>query len=217
MHPLTALARLRRDNRGVAMLEFALIAPVFVTTLLFGLEIVMFALAHAQVSRIANSTADLAARYRASIDEADVRQLFLGARLSAEGINFAENGRLLLSSITRNQTANGHWIRWQRCEGELDEESALGAQGDGQTGTAIETVNGMAINTGDNIMVAEAVFEYQPFIYPDALFETIFGGRKIVYTSSYMAREIALPTITNTTNIPSGSWQTMANDCPASS
>ena len=93
----------------------------------------------------------------------------------------------------------------------------FGEQGDGQTGTAIATVDGLTLNTGDNIMVAEAVFEYQPLIYPDAVFDTIFGGRRIVYSSSYMAREIALPTITNTTGIPAGSWQTMANDCPASS
>lgn len=217
MHQLKRLARLFADRRGVAMMEFALVAPIFLMTLLFGLEIVMFALAHSQVSRVANSTADLAARYRASIDEADVQQLFLGARLSAEGIDFAENGRLLLSSVTRNQTNNGHWIRWQRCEGDLDEESRLGEQGDGQSDTAIETVDGLTLNIGDNIMVAEAVFEYQPFIYPDALFDSIFGGRQIAYTSSYMAREIALPTITNTTGIPSSAWQTMANDCPASS
>jgi len=217
VHQLGRLSRLHRDTGGVAILEFALIAPVFLVTLLFGLEIVMFALAQSQVSRIANSTADLAARYRASIDEADVQQLFLGARLSAEGIDFAEHGRLLLSSITRNQTNNGHWIRWQRCEGELDEDSGLGAQGDGQSDTAIATVNGLALNTGDNIMVAEAMFDYQPLIYPDAVFDGIFGSRRITYTSSYMAREIALPTITNTTGIASSSWQTMANGCPASS
>jgi Flp pilus assembly pilin Flp len=217
VHRLKRLRRLHRDERGVAIMEFALVAPLFLTVLLFGLEIVMFALAHSQVSRIANSTADLAARYRASIDEADVQQLFLGARLSAEGIDFAEHGRLLLSSVTRNQSNNGHWIRWQRCEGALDEASALGEQGDGQSSSDVATVNGLTLNTGDNVMVAEAVFEYQPLIYPDAIFEEIFGGRRIVYTSSYMAREIALPTITNTTNIPSDAWQTMANDCPASS
>lgn len=217
MHHLTRLRRLGRDASGVAILEFALVAPIFLITLLFGLEIVMFALAQSQVSRVANSTADLAARYRASIDEADVQQLFLGARLSAEGIDFAENGRLLLSSVTRNQSSDGHWIRWQRCEGALDADSALGEQGDGQTGTAIATVDGLTLNAGDNIMVAEAVFDYQPLIYPDAVFDGIFGGRRIVYRSSYMAREIALPSLTNTTGIPSSSWQTMANDCPASS
>jgi Flp pilus assembly pilin Flp len=217
VHQLIRLRRLARDARGIAMLEFALIAPVFLVTLLFGLEIVMFALAQSQVSRVANSTADLAARYRASIDEADVQQLFLGARLSAEGIDFAENGRLLLSSVTRNQSNDGHWIRWQRCEGALDEASTLGAQGDGQTGTAIATVDGLTLNTGDNIMVAEAIFDYQPFIYPEAVFDAIFGGRRITYRSSYMAREIALPTITNTTGIAASAWQTMANGCPASS
>ncbi len=217
MHQLSRLTALARDRRGIALIEFALIAPVFMVTLLLGLEIVMFALAQSQVSRVANSTADLAARYRASIDEADVQQLFLGARLSAEGIDFAEHGRLLLSSVTRNQSNDGHWIRWQRCEGALDAESALGDQGDGQSDTAIATVDGLMLNTGDNVMVAEAAFDYQPLIYSDALFDAIFGSRRITYRSSYMAREIALPSLTNTTNIPSSAWQTMANDCPASS
>lgn len=204
---MTALDRLRSNQRGVALIEFAIGLPVFLTLVVCGLETVNLIMAHQQVSRIATSTADLAARYRAAIDEGDVKQLFLGAKLSAENIDFQQHGRLILSSVMRNTGNNGHWVRWQRCEGQLGAViSVIGPEDAGKTGTgsatSIPTVKysaatpGMTLNPGDNTMTAEATFEYQP------LFVSGIHGLRIRYAASFMARELALPSLTNSNNIP---------------
>lgn len=198
------MRKLREDRRGVAFIEFALGLPVFTGLLLTGLETVHLIMAHQQVSRIAISTADLAARYRGSIDESDVKQLFLGARLSADSIDFPAHGRLILSSVMRNAANNGHWVRWQRCDGSLGAvTSVIGVQNAGQTGSGIPYIKykasdtaGMVISAGDDVMSAEATYDYQP------LFLSAYAGVKIRYAATFMARELALPSLTNANNLP---------------
>ena len=56
---------------------------------LVGLETANFAMAHLRVSNIAMLTADNAARVRDSIDEADVIELFTGAKMTGDSIKFA--------------------------------------------------------------------------------------------------------------------------------
>lgn len=195
--------RLWRNRSGIAAVEFALGLPIFVTLLLSGLETVNLILAHQQVSRIAISTADLAARYRGSIDEADVKQLFLGARLSADSIDFKSHGRLILSSVMRNAANSGQWIRWQRCEGQL--ASAVGVNGAQDAGKSDSLVpfiryrsgdsSGMVLSPGDNVMSAEATYAYQP------LFIGSMAGTQIRYAATFIVRELALPTLTNTTGL----------------
>lgn len=178
-------------------MEFALMTPFFVTTLLYGLDTMWYVHAHQEVSRLATSTADLAARYRASIDEKDVKTLFLGAKLSTDGIDLLGKGRLILSSVTRNALNNGHWVRWQRCQGSLTNASQLGIQGAGALDTTVAKVAGMTLNAGDNVMYAEAYYKYQPLF-----FKQLFAKDTMIkYSATFMAREIALPSLTNVTNM----------------
>jgi hypothetical protein len=198
--------RLRRDSGGLAILEFALTLPFFVTTLLYGVDTMSFAVTHQQMSRMAISTADLAARYRASIDEKDIVLMFLGAQMGANVDEFDARGRLILSSVTRNAANNGHWVRWQRCLGNLDRDSQLGAENAGQNSTAIANVDGMVLNNGDNVMFAEVFFTYQPLF-----FENLFNETEVHYTANFMSRELALLSLTNTSDLS----EAQKKKCPA--
>lgn len=123
---IAAVRRLRRFSAslgtctsGLALTEFAMSVPVLLTLGLFGLETANFAMAHLRVSNIAMMTADNAARIRDSIDEADVVELFTGAKMTGAGINFAQNGRIILSDLEHTGSGSNQWIRWQRCDGAL--------------------------------------------------------------------------------------------------
>ncbi len=185
----------------MSVAEFALMLPFFVSTLLLGMDTIWYVHAHQEASRLATSTADLAARYRASLDEKDVKTLFLGARLSTDGVDFLGKGRLILSSVTRNAANNGHWVRWQRCQGSLVNVSQLGVENAGQLNSSVATVSGMTLNAGDNVMYAEVFYKYQPLF-----FTALYPKDKLIkYTASFMAREIALPSLTNVTNLATAS------------
>jgi Flp pilus assembly protein TadG len=115
--PLHALRALRRSQSGLAMTEFAFALPILLTLGLVGLEVAWLTLAHLRVSNIAMMTADNASRVRDSIDEGDVVELFLGASLAGQAMNFANKGRIILYSLEPTPTGGNQWIRWQRCTG----------------------------------------------------------------------------------------------------
>lgn len=195
------MTQLGRSEAGISITEFSLMLPVFITTLLLGMDTLWFVHAHQEASRLATSTADLAARYRASLDEKDVKSLFLGARLSTDGVDFLGKGRLVLSSVTRNTANNGHWVRWQRCQGSLTNASQLGVENAGQSSSSVAKVAGMTLNPGDNVMYAEVFYKYQPLF-----FTALYPKDKLIkYSASFMAREIALPSLTNVTNLGNSS------------
>ena len=226
--PLTLRSRRKirkasADDGGVAFMEFALALPFLCVTFLGGLELVNLAIAHQQISRVATSTADLAARFRSSIDETDVETLFLGSRLALRLADFDTRGRIILSSVTANQpipsgtggdpVPNGHVIRWQRCEGNYNSTSSIGGEGDGlyTDGTPwneIPTIDGMEVLWPNTVMFAEVTYQYEPiFGTGGSLMQSIsslFETREIKYRAAFIARELSLQTITNTTEIPDG-------------
>lgn len=136
------LTSLRRDRRGLALVEFAITLPVILLLGYGGIEMVNFIVANMRVSQIAMTVADNAARVRTSIDEADIDDIMIGAKKIGESIGFAANGRIILSDLEQrtNTTGTGstgvvtaanpngyrQWIRWQRCAGALNVTSSYG-------------------------------------------------------------------------------------------
>lgn len=116
--------RLRKSRRGVAYMEFALALPVLLGSGLLGIETINLVVAYLRVSNIAMMTADNASRVRDSIDEADILELFTGAKMSGESIKFGEYGRIILSDLEANQAGTGQWLRWQRCYGKKQVNSS---------------------------------------------------------------------------------------------
>jgi Flp pilus assembly protein TadG len=194
-------ARLRADTSGLALTEFAFSIPILLTLGLFGLETANFAMSHLRVSNIAMLTADNAARVRDSIDEADVIELFTGAKMTGQSISFAQNGRIVLSSIEPNTAgaggaSTGQWIRWQRCDGARNFNSAYGAQGTGQNNASLQSVgpatSPISAASGTAVMVVEVSYIYQPII-PNSF----LSGREIRYESAFNVRQRVNQAITN--------------------
>ena len=213
-------ARSLRDcTSGLALTEFAMSLPVLLTLGLFGLETANLAMAHLRVSNIAMLTADNAARIRDSIDESDVVELMTGAKMTGDGIAFAQNGRIVLSSLENNGTRQ--WIRWQRCDGALNVAPSYGRP---LTSTGSQIVNGTEIygtdrqtassapsspnmstmtgmgpagnqitsQTGTAVMMVEVTYNYQPII-PNSF----LNGMQIRYESSFNVRQRTNQSITN--------------------
>lgn len=185
--------RLLGDDSGLALTEFALSLPILLGLGLIGLETANLAIANLKVSNIAMLTADSAARVRDSIDEADVNEIFTGARSAGGALNITQNGRIILSSIEPNSAgtggaSTGQWIRWQRCIGTKNVSSSYGAQGKGQNDNSLQSVTSggsqISAQAGTAILVAEVNYTYQPLIS-----NSIFGPRTITYVSAFNVRQ----------------------------
>lgn len=136
-----------RDRRGVALIEFALAAPVILLLGIGGVEVGNYVMANLRVSQIAMAVADNAGRVRTSIDEADVTEIMIGAMTMGEPLSLGANGRIILSDLEQRTTTTGangkgpvsatnpngyrQWFRWQRCAGALSVTSSLGGPTDG--------------------------------------------------------------------------------------
>jgi hypothetical protein len=142
------------DQRGVALTEFAIVAPVMLLLGLGGTELANYVMANLRVSQIAMSVADNAGRVRTTIDEADVTELMIGAMKMGDPISFPANGRIILSDLEQRTTTTGtngkgavtatnpngfrQWIRWQRCAGALSVTSSLGVP---RNGSGVAVIN----------------------------------------------------------------------------
>lgn len=194
-------SRLDSDTSGVSALEFAICAPFFLMVMVGGTELCNLALMHMRVSKVAVTVADNAARVRTQIDEADINEIFEGAKRAGGGIDFQAHGRVVLSSLQDNSQPapdSGQMINWQRCWGALPEAPAYGkenagrrdatlASGMGREGKAITSAPGTAI------MFVEVTYDYKPFFTSQ-----LFGPQKIRYETAYNVRERVNQDISNT-------------------
>ncbi|KWV96402.1 TadE/TadG family type IV pilus assembly protein [Erythrobacter sp.] len=205
LRTLRPLRALRRDTRGLALTEFAFAAPVFLTLVLTGLELSNLALAHLRVSQMAMTVADNAGRVTTGIDEANIYEVFTGAEYVGNGLDFAANGRVVLSSLEHNgQTGSdeGQTIVWQRCWGDATTvQPAYGVEGDGADDDSLESGLGSGTDTitalpDTAVMFVEATYAYQPLVSTG-----FFTPPTIRYESAFNVRGRQNNAITNTQSL----------------
>lgn len=187
-----SLPHLRSDERGVALIEFAITLPLFVILLTGGLELTSLALTHLQLNRTAETMADNASRVRMQMDEFDISQIFEGVELQGESIDLATKGRVVISSIEDNGklgSARGQKIRWQRCTGAKVKAPRYGREGKGASDNSLKDGIGppgrrIAAQPGTAVMHAEVVYDYEPQI-----FSGVFAPHEIRYETAFNVRE----------------------------
>lgn len=198
------LAKFVTDRSGVAMIEFAYSAPLFLVTVLGGVELINYTLANLRVNQIAMSVADNAGRIQTAVDEANIYELFAGAEVLGRELDFEERGRVVLTSLEDNGQPGGNGgqkIGWQRCWGELPVASRYGVEGDGRDDNSLAGGlggNGRRIvaTPGSPIMFAEVTYRYKPIIGRDLIKDPI-----IRYESAFNVREHRAPMIGNANDL----------------
>lgn len=203
------LRALAGSNSGLALTEFAFSLPILLVLLLGGLETANFALTHLRVNQIAMTVADNAGRVRTGIDESHINEVFAGADLAGQSINFEENGRIALSSLQPNGKSDGdagQMINWQRCHGELDVDPAYGDEGLGRNDDALAEGMGLDGNKivsapGTAVMFVEVTYQYRPLFWQVGM-----ASPRIRYESAFNVRERTNQNLTNTQGLTT-------NDC----
>jgi len=196
---------LRRDARGLAMVEFALALPLVLLTSCYGIEVANFALTNLRVSQVALALADNASRVGVSsattqqLREVDLSDVLRATQKQGEQLNIAKYGRVTLSSLEADDK-DVQRIHWQRCLGLKQGDdwkshygetptSAGSAAGTAYQGTTVTGGMGPGTNkvkapTGSGVMFVEVNYLYQP------VFGTwLSGDRRIHYIASYIVRD----------------------------
>ncbi|WP_250893583.1 TadE/TadG family type IV pilus assembly protein [Croceibacterium selenioxidans] len=168
--PAELVRGLRLDQRGLAFVEFAVTLPILLVLMSSGLELANYVIATKRIGEIAALVADNASRIGTQsilsnrpISEAEINDVFIGADLEAGQLDLEGNGRIILSSLQRNED-DQQMISWQRCFGSLAHPSSYGDEGNvgisgmGPAGDQVTAAPGTAV------MVVEIAYEYEPLV-----------------------------------------------------
>lgn len=161
------------DDRGSTLMEFALAMPLFLLMLLGGAELGSLLLATQKVQRLASTMADLVAQS----DGMTAREL---DKLLAAGVYIASpydlpaHGRVIVSGVTLGSDGTAQ-VAWQRKNnGSLEAASLLGG-----SGATAALPNFLPLRSGETIVVAEAFYDYLPFLAPRII------GRHLLYEQAF--------------------------------
>ncbi len=189
-----AIARLRDDTSGVALLEFAYALPFLVTLGGFGLEMTHLASTNLKISQAAMALADNMSRVgensnlaATQIRESDIIDSFIGIKKQTEGLDIGTRSRVILSSLQQNPD-DGQWIKWQRCMGTKAVVGSYGAQNTGATGNGFPGMGPPAARItappDSAVMHVEIFYDYR------SLFTTMFiPARTMRYEASFIVRD----------------------------
>lgn len=151
----SAVSLLRRDERGIAAIEFAMIAPIIVLLLVGSVELSQAITIDRRVTQIASSTADLVAREK-TITTAQLNNIMVIARALMQPYD-PNLLRITLTSVGANvNNASNTKVCWSYIY-------------QGGAYTYVEgapfTVPVGVIDKGGSVMVSEVHYYYTPLIF----------------------------------------------------
>jgi Flp pilus assembly protein TadG len=187
--------KLRADQRGAIIIEFAYCLPIFMVFCFTGVEVASITVANMRVSQIAASVADNMSRAKQSVPsvlpqfrEVDVNDAFLGAKVQAgDSMPILTKGRIIVSSLQQNSSGK-QTIAWQRCKGLKNVSSNYGVQG-----TTQPTSGFQGMGTGTSMVQAEPnsaiIFVEITYDYVPLVAASVLGPHKIRHEAAYYVRD----------------------------
>jgi TadE-like protein len=168
-----------RNQRGIAAMELAIMAPILLALLLGGVEISRFLDINAKSDMVCTTLGDFVAREKATtLTNAEITNLFSAAALVMNPYGFGTNGLVIISSVTQTGAPSGSnppKVSWQRTGG----GSYAGSSRIGTPGGNASMPVGFAMAAGDNVIVSEVFYNYT------TLFGTHVISNVVLYKVSY--------------------------------
>lgn len=166
-----ALKRFRRDTRGIAAVEFALVAPVLVSMLIGAIDVSRAVALNQRVSLVTQMVADLAAR-ETQLTAADVRAIYDIAELAMEPyaadtlkiaiipvMSAADDAKkTLVYPSTTNRETHPAGFELPQCQ-------------------AYPLIDGF-LATNESVIVVETSYDYAPLWLPPEVFPSVTWQKK---------------------------------------
>jgi len=168
------LRRFARDQRGIAAVEFAVIATALTFALLGGTELSRYTLMHQKMDRVSASVSNMVAQ-SSTMKIVDFNNMWAAATQMAKPFDLAASkGKVIISFIVA-ETDSAYRITWQRSgAGTIAQSSQLGNEG------GLATMpTGVTMKQGDTIVAVEVYALYEAFVFPELI------GTSIVYHRSF--------------------------------
>jgi len=175
---LNRLRRIRRDTRGVAAIEFALMLPMLIALLIGCLEVTFKIWSTQKAEKLAVTLSDIIAQSTAVLND-DLVALTDAVDKIMDPFPFgADEGRIIISSIYVEQDETIAKVNWQ-CffppDGTFNAASEFGI-----LDANADLPTGFTLAPRDNVIVAEVFYQYHP-IAPGLLFDESVVYRRALF------------------------------------
>jgi Flp pilus assembly protein TadG len=171
---LRRLVRFGRDQRGVAAMEFAILASVLTFALLGGTELSRFTLMHQKMDRVSASVSNMVAQ-SSTMKTVDFENMWAAAIQMAKPFDLGGTTSKVIISFIVAESDTSYRVQWQRAgAGTLTQTSQIGTEG------GVATMpSGVTMKQGDTIVAVEVYATYTPFVFSEVV------GSSLVYHRSF--------------------------------
>jgi Flp pilus assembly protein TadG len=161
---LRRLARFGREQRGVAAMEFAILASVLTFALLGGTELSRYTLMHQKMDRVSASVSNMVAQ-SSTMKAVDFENMWGAAIQMAKPFDLGGTSSKVIISFIVAESDTTYRIQWQRAgAGTLSQTSHIGSEG------GLATMpDGVTMKQGDTIVAVEVFATYTPFVFPEVV------------------------------------------------
>ena len=163
-----------RSNRGLAVMEFALVLPVLILLFFGVVDVTRYILIVQKTEKLAHSVANVTAQ-SAVITQATLNQVMDASSDIMDPFATGANSRIIVSSLYRAAGAANATVSWQhQGGGTFAGTSRLGAVG------ATPTMpTGFTFTERENVIAAEVYYQFSP------LLPNVWFGTTVIYRSAY--------------------------------
>jgi Flp pilus assembly protein TadG len=159
-HPAPAgrlLHRFRRDRRGVAAIEFALILPVLVLLTLGCFEVPRYVLLWQRLERASSGVSDLVAQADEPITANQMSDIFSAAKIMMQPYAIFTNGNIVVTSINNPTGGTGVKNTWR-----VSCPSGVSGSFGAINSTPVGLPAGLSPTLDNEVLVTEVSFTYKP-------------------------------------------------------
>ena len=152
-----ACRRFKEDRRGSFLVELALTLPVLLIIVIGSFDAGRYVLLHQKLNRAASTMADLVSR-PSTISAGQIDLMFSAAAELVQPFDLTGSGHVIVTSVSK-AAGDSARVDWQHTGGgSLSATSAVGTTGGSPT-----LPSGFTVRDGENLIVAEVFFDYEPY------------------------------------------------------
>lgn len=163
---LLACSMLRGNQKGVAVTEFAIAAPILAILLMGTIDLAVFLAAHQRISRSAYTMSNLMTQMDEGLSESQVSDMMLALDQVSKPFNISEGGVATVTAIIGEgddgEAPDSYEVAWKRCYGPHASGSNFGDRGDNVADGDIPAST--IATTGQILVVTEIEYTFEPIL-----------------------------------------------------
>ena len=167
------LRRFRAAREGVAAVEFALILPILVTLFIGAVELSQAVTVDRRVTQVANTTGDLVARAEKGIPTSEINDIMLVGKYLMKPYKQQNINITITAVMSSSSDPLSGSVSWKCTYSGTD--TAANCQCF-NPGAVAYTIKAGLTGTSDTVLVSEAKYNYEPYIFGDKFLSASRGG-----------------------------------------